>query len=96
MKKGILITLTTLGISTIGIMSVSALTNCDTKIDILSKLTGKSNEEIIEEKVNEDKTLSEIAEENNVFTEFKEQTNNNKHGNRNHGKRMHKNCNLGG
>ena len=87
MKKGLLITLTTLGISTIGIMSVSALTNSDTKIDILSKLTGKSNE---------DKTLSEIAEENNVFNEFKEQTNNNHHGNRNYGKGMHKNCNLGG
>ena len=96
MKKGILITLTTLGISTIGIMSVSALTKCDTKIDILSKLTGKSNEEIIEEKVNEDKTLSEIAEENNVFNEFKEQIHNNNYGNRNNGKRMHKNCNLGG
>ena len=96
MKKGLLITLTTLSISTIGIMSVSALTNSDTKIDILSKLTGKSNEEIIEEKVNENKILSEIAEENNVFTEFKEQTNNNKHGNRNRGRRMHKNCNLGG
>lgn len=73
-KKKIFITsLVTLGALGIGAISVSAyMCNSQDKAEILSELTGKSTNEITEERVNEDKTYGTIALENGVLEEFKE------------------------
>lgn len=46
--------------------------NSQDKAEILSELTGKSTNEIIEERVDEDKNYGTIALENGVLEEFKE------------------------
>lgn len=73
-KKKIFITsLLTLGALGIGAISVSAyMCNPQDKAKILSELTGKSINEIIEERVNEDKTYGKIALENGVLEELQE------------------------
>lgn len=73
-KKKIFITsLLTLGALGIGAISVSAyMCNPQDKAKILSELTGKSINEIIEGRVNEDKTYGTIALENGVLEEFQE------------------------
>ena len=73
-KKKIFITsLLTLGALGIGAISVSAnMYNVQDKAEILSDLTGKSTNEIIEERVNENKTYGTIAIENGVLEEFQD------------------------
>ena len=73
-KKKIFITsLVTLGALGIGAISVSAyMCNSQDKAEILSELTGKSTNEIIEERVNEDKTYGTIALESGVLEKFQE------------------------
>lgn len=72
-KKKIFITgLLTVGALVIGAISVSAyMCNPQNKAEILSELTGKSANEIIEERVSENKTYGTIALENSVLEEFK-------------------------
>lgn len=71
-KKKIFITsLLTLGALGIGAISVSAnMSNFQDKAEILSELTGKSTNEIIEERIEENKTYGTIATENGVLEEF--------------------------
>lgn len=73
MKKVFITSLLTLGALGIGAISVSAyMYNFQDKAEILSELTGKSTNEIIEQRVNEDKTYGTIALENGVLEEFQE------------------------
>lgn len=46
--------------------------NSQDKAEILSELTGQSTNEIVEERVNENKTYGTIALENGVLEEFKD------------------------
>lgn len=73
-KKKIFITsLLTLGALGIGAISVSAyMCNFQDKAEILSELTGKSTNEIVEERVNENKTYGTISLENGVLEELKD------------------------
>ena len=47
--------------------------NPQDKAEILSELTGKSTNEIIEERINENKTYGTIAIENGVLEEFQDE-----------------------
>ena len=73
MKKVFITSLLILGALGIGATSVSAyMCNSQDKAEILSELTGKSTNEILEQIVNEDKTYGTIALENGVLEEFQE------------------------
>lgn len=72
-EKFLITSLLTLGALGIGAISVSAyMCNSQDKAEILSELTGKSTNEIIEERVDEDKNYGTIALENGVLEEFQE------------------------
>ena len=72
-KKVFITSLLTIGILGVGAISASAyMCNYQDKAEILSELTGKSTNEIIEERITEDKTYGTIAIENGVLAEFKD------------------------
>lgn len=72
-KKVFITSLLTIGILGVGVISASAyMCNYQDKAEILSELTGVSTNEIIEERINEDKTYGTIAIENGVLEEFKD------------------------
>jgi len=64
--------LLSIGVLTTGIMSVSAWSNHTTKQEILSHLTGKTKDQIEEERL-QAKTYGEVAKNNQVLEEFKQE-----------------------
>lgn len=78
-KKKIIITGIILSLIMVSTISVYAATNFQTKAEILSDLTGKNVEEIVEQIQNENKTFCEIANDNGVLDEFSEYTRSNSH-----------------
>ncbi len=78
MKKIIVVSLFSVGVFIMGIISVSALSNCNInqneKAEIISSLTGKTVEEINQERVSAN-TYGEVAQNNGVLEEFRQENN---------------------